>query len=252
MRIGSGIRAGLAAGALAATAALAGCGGGSTDAATASAAGSVNGPYGAGGPYSAPGAHAGGQRAAASGAGSGGRAALEATGPVDGSTQLNESHGIWWLPELGPGVNATAPETVRPGTASAADAEAGFYDAFYAGRMTAACGYVVPGERRGCAARLARAAPGAGSLRDAEIGYVVAEGDAALVSMTGVVCGSHAAPDSCLGQRSGGWFFEQRETFVVLWARLAAAGGNPLTATPLRLMAGRWYVDLTPPASPGS
>jgi hypothetical protein len=250
MRIGPGIRAGLAAGALAATAALAGCGGGPTDAATASAP--VNGAYGAGGPYSAPGAHTGGQQAAASGAGTGGRAALQATGLVDGSTQLNESHGIWWLPELGPGVSATAPETVRPGTDSAADAEAGFYDAFYSGRMTTACGYVVPGERRGCAARLARAAPGAGSLRDAAIGYVVAEGDAALVSLTGVVCGSRAAPDSCLGQRSGGWVFEQRETFAVLWARLAAAGGNPLTATPLRLLAGHWYVDLTPPASPGS
>ena len=242
----------LALGALAATAALAGCGGGPTDAATAVPAGSVNGPYGAGGPYAAPSGHAGGQQAA-SGTGSGGRAARgTGAGPVDGSTQLSESHGIWWLPELGPGVSATAPATVRPGTGSAADAETGFYETFYAGQMDAACGYVVPGERRGCPARLARAAPGAGSLRDAAIGYVVAEGSAALVSMTGLVCGSHAAPDRCLGQHSGGWVFEQRETFDTLWARLAAAGGNPLTATPLRLVAGRWYVDLTPAASPRS
>ncbi len=253
MRIGPAIRTGLAAGALAVTVALAGCGGGPADVATAVTAGSVNGPYGAGGPYTAPGGHTGGQQAADSRPGRGGGAAFRAAAnSVDGSAQLNESHGIWWLPELGPGVSATGPATVRPGTASAADAEAGFYDTFYAGRMAAACGYVLPGERRGCPARLARAASGAGSLQDAAIGYVVAEGNAALVSMTGLVCGSRAAPGGCLGQHSGGWVFEHDETFDTLWGLLAAAGGNPLTATPLRLAAGHWYVDLTPAATPAS
>ena len=263
MRMGPGIRAGLAAVALAATAALAGCHGGPAVAAATVAAGPVNGPYGAGGPYAAgpsqhsasqhsASQHTGGQQAVAISAPAGG--GRDARGPaavrVGGSIQLNQSRGIWWLPELGAGVSATAPATVRPGTASAADAEAGFYDTFYAGRMTAACGYVVPGERAGCLPRLTRAAAVAGTLRDAAIGYVVAKGSAALVSMTGLICGGPSAPDGCLGQHSGGWVFEERQTFDTLWARLAAAGGNPLTATPLRLLAGHWYVDLNPSPSP--
>ena len=243
------------------TGALAACGGGAAGVAPAAATGPVNGPYGPGGPYAAPrqhgaGHHTGAQQiaqAAVSRPGTSEWAAFEvAARPVSGSVQLNQSHGIWWLPELGPGVSATAPATVRPGTGSAADAAAGFYDAFYAGRMAAACGYVIPGERGGCPTQLTGAAPAAGSLLDAAIGYVVAKGDAALVSMTGLVCDGQAAPDGCLGQHTGGYVFEQRETFDILWGRLAAAGGNPVTATPVRLIAGRWYVDLTAPSSPES
>ena len=89
-------------------------------------------------------------------------------------------------------------------------------------------------------------------IQQLAIGYVVGKGGAALVSMTGLVCDGQSAPDGCLGQQTGGYVFEQRETFDVLWGRLAAAGGNPVTATLARLIAGHWYVDLTPPSSPQS
>jgi hypothetical protein len=272
--IKSGIRGTMAAGLLAVLTALAvlagitGCGGAGPNAAVAAdATTAVNGPYGAGGPFAT--AAAGGAAAAASTATAASTAAATpaATGTaglasttgrtraaavrVDGSTALYGSHTVSWLTALGFGVSVSAPLTVRAGTASPADAAAGFYDAFYAGRLAAACGYAVPGPRAQCAAALARARATAGTLRNAAIGFVVAKDTEALVTMTGLACGGRAAPSGCLGQEDPAWIFGDSPSFDTLWAGIAREGGNPLTATPLRQVAGHWYVDLTPSAVAG-
>jgi hypothetical protein len=256
METSSRIRAGMAAGALAALAAVTGCAGaGSNGVAGLDAVSAVNGPYGAGGPFatSPPGRTATSGRAA-TGSDALGDTSGHASGStvqVAGSTALNGIRGLSWLPALGTGIKVSAPQTVRSGTATAGDAEAGFYDAFYAGQLAAACGYAVPSERAKCPAMLAGSAASAGRLRNGAIGFVVAKNNTALVTMTGFVCGGRAAPDGCLGQQDPSWIFENSGTFDTLWARIAQAGGNPLTATPLRRVAGRWYVDLVPSASEG-
>jgi hypothetical protein len=263
--IKSGIRGTIAGGLLAALAVLAaitGCGGTGPDAAVAAdATTAVNGPYGAGGPFAtaaAAGAAAAASTATATPAATGTAGLASTTGRtraavvrVDGSTALYGSHTVSWLTSLGFGITVSAPLTVRAGTASPADAAAGFYDAFYAGRLAAACGYAVPGPRAQCAAALARARAAAGTLRNAATGFVVAKDTEALVTMTGLVCGGRADPNGCLGQEDPAWIFENDPAFDTLWARIAREGGNPLTATPLRQVAGHWYVDLTPSASAG-
>ena len=175
------------------------------------------------------------------------------TGPVrvDGSTALNGSRSVSWLSALGYGVNVTAPQDVQQSTASPGDAEAGFYDAYYDRRPATACGYVVPAQRAQCPASLRRSLTTAGSLRNAAVGFVVVKADEAIVTLTGLVCGSGAAPGDCLGQHDPAWVFAGADTFDALWARIAAEGGNPLTATPLRRVAGHWYVDLILPSSAG-
>jgi len=250
----SRIRAGIAAGAIAALAAITGCGGsGSTGAAGLDAAATLNGPYGPGGPYLAALASGTGTSARTAGSDALGNSSSRtaATVEVAGSAALDGGRGLSWTPPLGPGITVGAPPTVRPGTTSPTDAAAGFYDAFYARKVATACGYVVPAERVKCPAMLARSRPGAGTLRSAAIGFVVSKDSAALVTMTGFVCGGRAAPNGCLGQQNAHWIFEYSGTFDALWAGIAREGGNPLTATPLRRVAGRWYVDLAPSTADG-
>jgi hypothetical protein len=279
-----GIRGLLAAGAVAALATVTGCSASGPDAAAgAPATITLNGPYGVGGPFATVGAAlpagaAGPVRSpvpagptgsasprgsvAAAGAvstgvagssgvaGSTGVAADKASvARVDGSTAFGGSHKAPWLAPLGYGVSVSAPQTVRPGTAAPGDAEAGFYDAFYTGRLAAACAYVVPGQRGHCPASLRASRGAAGSLRNAAVGFVVAKGAQAVVTMTGLVCGGRTAPSGCLGQRDPAYVFGNALTFEALWARIEQDGGNPLTATPLRRVAGHWYVDLILPAS---
>jgi hypothetical protein len=153
-----------------------------------------------------------------------------------------------WLPALGSGVNASAPQAVRPGTDSPADAAAGFYDAFYDQRFPAACGYVAPAGRARCPVLLRESGGSADSLLSPAIGFVVVKGTQALVSMTGLLCRSGT---SCVGQHNPHWAFSSPATFGQLWALTAREGGNPLTVTPLTQVAGRWYVDLTPSAPAG-
>jgi hypothetical protein len=242
-------------------AAITGCSGAAPDAAAApDATVALNGPYGPGGPFAAAvkaGAGPARTGAAGSAGGAGGAgntppAAKKAGGHavgVSGSAGFNSIHGVPWLSALGYGVDVSAPQSVHPSTATPGDAEAGFYDAFYARQLTAACGYVVPGQRAGCPASLRTPAAAAGSLRDAALGFVVVKGDEAIVTMTGLICGGPAAPAGCLGQQDPAWIFGNSLTFDALWARIAKEGGNPLTATPLRQVSGRWYVDLTTSAA---
>jgi hypothetical protein len=258
--IKSGIRGTIAAGLLAALAAVTGCGASGPNTAVGSdAAVALNGPYGTGGPFATLAAGGTATAAAAAAAatptatGSAGLASTtgRAAGSVvrvDGSSALYGNHSVPWLAALGYGVNVSAPPAVSPGTSSPADATAGFYDAFYTGRLAAACGYVVPGERAQCAASLASARSAAGSLRNPAIGFVVVKDTEAVVTMTGLVCGGRAAPKGCLGQEDPAWIFGDSPSFDSLWARIAREGGNPLTATPLRSVSGHWYVDLTPSA----
>jgi hypothetical protein len=240
---------------MAALAAMTGCASGPNSAAGPDAASPVNGSYGAGGPFATA---AAGRAGTSSRAAAGGDALANTSSrtsgaavQVDGSAALSGIRGLSWLPALGTGISVSAPQTVRPDMATPGDAEAGFYDAFYTGQPAAACDYVVAAERAKCPARLAGSADGAGTLRDAAIGFVVSKANAALVTMTGFVCGRRAAADGCLGQQDPSWIFENSGTFDTLWTRIAQAGGNPLTATPLRRTAGRWYVDLTPSDADG-
>jgi hypothetical protein len=262
----------MAAGTLAALTAITGCGAAGPDAAAApDATLPVNGPYGAGGPFAAAAGRLASEVARPAAAATPAAATPAATSPaaaspaaasrvqaaspaggavrVDGSTAFNGNRRAPWLVALGYGVDVSAPPTVRPTTATPGDAEAGFYDAFYAGRLTEACDFVVPGQRAQCAATLAKSRAAAGSLRDAAVGFVVVKGDQSIVTMTGLSCGGQPAPAGCLGQHDPAWIFGYHVTFDALWTRIGKEGGNPLTATPFRQVAGHWYLDLNPAAA---
>jgi hypothetical protein len=267
----------MAAGAVIALVGIAGCGGGGpvgtgaggvtgqSAAAAANGALGLNGPFGLGGPFEGGGIGAAGRAGTANAAKTAGTAGGKggttvASGPagrsedkvtggaggskvkVGGSVALDGVKGMPWLFALGAGVSASAPQTVRPGTGSPADAAAGFYQAFYGQRFASACAYVAPAQRPGCPARLRGSAGSADALRTPAIGFAVVKGGQALVTMTGALC---RAASGCIGQQNPHWVFDNSYTFGQLWALTAGAGGNPLTVTPLTRDAGRWYVDLT-------
>jgi hypothetical protein len=167
---------------------------------------------------------------------------------VGGSTALEGRVGMPWLFALGPGVSASAPESVQPGTDSPADAAAGFYDAFYARRFAAACDYVAPAQQANCLALLRKSGGSADSLDSPAIGFVVVKGNEALVTMTGLLC---RTATGCVGQHNAHWIFLTSRTFDQLWSLTASQGGNPLTVTPVTEAAGRWYLDLRPSPSAG-
>jgi hypothetical protein len=252
----------MAAGAVIALIGVAGCGaagsGGATGAGSAGAANGAlgfNGPFGLGGPFEGDEIAGGGIGAEDEIAGGGiGAAGLANTTSgksgsmvkVDGSTALDGVAGMPWLFALGAGVRATAPQSVRPGTGSPADAAAGFYQAFYDQRFAAACGYVAPARQASCPALLRGSSGSADALRTPAIGFTVVKGARALVTMTGVLC---RTASGCVGQHDPHWIFDNSYTFDQLWALTAGDGGNPLTVTPLTKDAGCWYVDLTAAAA---
>jgi hypothetical protein len=192
-----------------------------------------NGPFGRGGPFE-------GRAATAALANSpGGKAGV--TVQVSGSTALEATHKMPWLFALGYGISASAPLSVRPGTDTPADAAAGFYDAFYEQRFAAACRYVVPARQASCPVLLGESSGSADALYSPAIGFVVAKGDQALVTMTGVLCRTAAG---CVGQHNPDWIFGMSYPFDMLWSATARDGGNPLTVTPFTRAAGRWYLNL--------
>jgi hypothetical protein len=156
--------------------------------------------------------------------------------------------GMPWLFALGAGVSASAPQAVRPGTGSPADAAAAFYDAFYEQRFATACGYVAPAQQANCPVPLRKSRGSADTLQSPAIGFVVVKGNEALVTMTGLLC---RTATGCVAQHNAHWVFGDSYTFDRLWSLTAAQGGNPLTVTPFTRVAGRWYMDLTPSASTG-
>jgi hypothetical protein len=251
------IRGRLVACAIIALIGIAGCGAsGSNRAVRSDATLAFNGPYGIGGPFEGLGAagkalggtspvRVGGSltRVGGSLARVGGAAVQ-----VGGSTALEGKAGMPWLFALGPGVSASAPESVQPGTDSPADAAAGFYDAFYAKRFAAACDYVAPAQQANCPALLRKSSGSADSLDTPAIGFVVIKGNEALVTMTGLLCRTGTG---CVGQHNAHWIFGASHTFDQLWSLTASQGGNPLTVTPFTKIAGRWYLDLRPSASAG-
>jgi hypothetical protein len=208
-------------------------------AAAANAALEFNGQFGPGGPFE--------------GTGTGGLAnttggKMGVTVQVGDSTALEGVAGMRWLFALGAGVNASAPQTVRPGTDSPADAAAGFYDAFYEQRFATACDYVPPAQQANCPVLLRKSRGSADTLRSPAIGFVVIKGNEALVTMTGLLC---RTATGCVGQHNARWIFADSYTFDRLWSLTATQGGNPLTVTPCSQVAGRWYLDLTPSATAG-
>jgi hypothetical protein len=249
------IRGRLVAGAIIALIGIAGCGAsGSNRTVKSEATLAFNGPYGLGGPFE--GLDAAGK--ALRGTARAGRSTVQVgVSPVQvggspvqvgGSTALEGVAGLRWLFALGPGVSASAPESVQPGTDSPADAAAGFYDAFYAKRFAAACDYVAPAQRANCPALLRQSGGSADSLDSPAVGFVVIKGSEALVTMTGLLCRSAAG---CIAQHNAHWIFGDYRTFAQLWSLTASQGGNPLTVTPFTEVAGRWYLDLRPSAAAG-
>jgi hypothetical protein len=232
---------------------LAGCGSPGSGGADAAA---LNGVYGTGGPFATLGGQPPDAQLAGGGLAGGGQTrhgggASRRVARVAGSTAMEGSgYRVPWLPPLGAGVAVTAPRSVRPGTGSPASAAAGFYQAFYGKQPASACAWVVPSQRAGCPARLGAASGRAGTLRDPAVGFVVTRGPAAIVTMTGVTCGANGTRAAhCIAQRDPAWVFGQHYPFADLWSRLAAAGGNPLTATPFQRVAGHWYLNLRPAAA---
>jgi hypothetical protein len=242
------IRDRLAAGAIIALIGIAGCGAsGSNRTVGSDATLAFNGAYGPGGPFEGLGAagKAPGDPARV------GRSTVQVgVSPVQvgGSTALEGVAGLRWLFALGPGVSASAPESVQPGTDSPADAAAGFYDAFYAKRFAAACDYVAPAQQANCPALLRKSGGSADSLDSPAIGFVVTKGNEALVTMTGLLC---RAATGCIAQHNAQWIFGDSYTFDQLWSLTASQGGNPLTVTPFTKVAGHWYLDLRPSAAAG-
>ena len=240
------IRGNMVAGALVALIGITGCGAagsntaiGGKAVAAANAALGFNGQFGRGGPFEGTGTV--GLANTTSGK-------IGVTVQVGGSTAMEGVAGMPWLFALGAGVSASAPQTVRPGTDSPADAAAGFYDAFYEQRFATACDYVAPAQQANCPVLLRKSRGSADTLQSPAIGFVVIKGNEALVTMTGLLC---RTATGCVAQHNAHWIFGDSYTFDRLWSLTATQGGNPLTVTPCTQVAGRWYMDLTPSASAG-
>jgi hypothetical protein len=152
-----------------------------------------------------------------------------------------------WVRALGAGVVVTAPAAAAPGDDSPGAAVQGYFNALIAGKPIQACTYYPPSGQASC--RKLMAAVGKGSiptLRDLALGYVVVDGNKALVGFTGTVCAPDETP-ACRTNDDPAAIFSDAQPFPHLWAESVAAdtsssGRNSYSLAPCVEVGSNWYV----------
>jgi hypothetical protein len=164
-----------------------------------------------------------------------GGASSPASAPAD-STQPP------WARALGAGVVVMAPAAAAPGDDSPGAAVQGEQDAT---TPAEACSYFPPSAQASCQTLMAEVPAGSGgTMQNFALGYVVVDGNAALVGSTGTSCSPSATP-TCSSNTDPAAIFSQAKPFSALWAESVAADlstTNSYQLIPCVKVGGNWYL----------
>jgi hypothetical protein len=165
-----------------------------------------------------------------------------------GATTSNTQTEPPWAASLGPEVTVFGPE-VHPGTASPGGVFLAYVKDLNAGKATALCGFVEPAAQALCRRALAGATSTNGAkFPHVALGYVIVNGDEALVGLTGTFCHPGEKP-TCTTNTDPAAILSSKMSFAALF-RGALASQNPDDATnsyslgPFIRVDSRWYIDV--------
>ena len=148
-----------------------------------------------------------------------------------------------WARALGRGVVVVAPTRTAPGHDSPGAVVMGFNVAADSHRLVRACPYFPPGFQTQCEAEFDSPSPPTigGVQKNFRLGYVVIDGDKALVATSETVCAVGQTPE-CSSEAA---LFPRGKTFAALWNETISELSGPKKDDglyPCVLVGGRWYL----------
>jgi hypothetical protein len=164
------------------------------------------------------------------------------------STTTTSSSGVHpkWAEGLGAGVVVFGPAKATPGTSSPGAAVQGEVDALNSGNLAGTCPFFEPSFQSECQTTLDTAPAGsAPTIQHFALGYVVVDGNEALVGSTGTFCSSQDTP-RCSTNADPAAIFSTAKPFATLWSEALVAANtqsNSYSLAPCLDVDGRWYVD---------
>jgi hypothetical protein len=152
-----------------------------------------------------------------------------------------------WARDLGQGVVVVAPAVTAPGHGSPGAVVTGFSAAVSSHRLVGACPYFPPGSQAQCQAAFESPSPPAvtGVQKDFSLGYVMIDGNKALVGATETTCSAGQTSDCSSNTQLLAALLTRGETFAALWNETMSQISGSKTNYPLYpciLVNGRWYL----------
>jgi hypothetical protein len=125
-----------------------------------------------------------------------------------------------------------------------------YIDALNGGNLRSLCPLIEPAGQATCRQALSGAASGNGtSFSHFALGYVVIDGDRALVGLTGTYCNPGEKPRCTTNSDPAALFSAPGSTFDTLYTTAVAAQSpsttdNSYSLAPCTMVGGRWYLDI--------
>jgi hypothetical protein len=153
-----------------------------------------------------------------------------------------------WAAALGSGVTVQAPASTAPGNGSPGAAVEGLFSSITGKHYSAECTYIEPSVQADCKSGIASVTSSTSpSLQNAAIGYVVIDGDRALVGTTGKFCVPGQKPACYTNTNPAAIFSGNRKSFSALWtAENSISSDNVYSLAPCVKVNGKWYLYESP------
>lgn len=156
-----------------------------------------------------------------------------------------------WSKSLGTGVTVTPPMPEALGTTSPGGVAMTYIADINAGKLSALCSLMDPAAQQACQQALSGASSTGITFKNATLGYVVTDGDEALVGLTGTYCSPNGTP-TCSTNTDPSALFSSGDSFATLFSQALAAqnpasNSNAYSLFPCIKVNSDWYFDL--PAS---
>jgi hypothetical protein len=149
-----------------------------------------------------------------------------------------------WAAALGSGVTVQAPASATPGNGSPGAAVEGLFSAVNNKHYATECTYMEPSVQADCKSGIASVTSSTSpTLQNAAIGYVVVDGDRALVGTTGKFCVPDQKPACYTNTDPAAIFSANRKAFSALWTEEnGISSDNVYSLAPCVKVNGKWYL----------
>jgi hypothetical protein len=153
-----------------------------------------------------------------------------------------------WVQAIGSGLTVIPPGTASPGTGSPGAVVTGLVNVMDSGHLRDECDYFQPSIKAECTTAMKQLpASYKPTIKNFALGYVVIDGDKALVGITGTSCIPGQHPE-CSTNHNPAAIFTTGKSFAALLSAAIAASNSTSSAyslTPCVKVGGHWYLDAT-------
>ena len=156
-----------------------------------------------------------------------------------------------WTKSLGAGVTVAPPRPEAAGNASPGGIAMTYIADINVAKLSALCPLMDPAAQKACQQTIGGASSTGIKFKNAALGYIVTDGNEALVGLTGTYCTPNGTPP-CSTNTDPSALFSSGNTFATLFTQALAAQNPPSSSNAYSLFPcikvnSDWYFDL--PAS---